>query len=423
MVKFVSPGWATGCVVLAACLGLMTCSYFKKEDPLTREQRKAHALLQGTATQFYKGSKVTLRSFIYMADSVGHSDKLLPAPHMRFFITNMLGMAAGNESSFPSAGAVASAMTEAYDLKARLKEIDEDTYPTILENILFLYDSGSRFVPWTAYTSEDEHLLLLALWLGSRKAPTEFQVYEAYAVHPEQAVSVTAAMAGFLGRALVFYDREWYYMSEQACDQYLQRLEHADKREFDFAVFPEAVSHTPEANYHQLHGAGLLMRSLNRREMEREEDMLQDMEGFLDDMEKGGVNNETVWLIGSYVSLHRENPEKAIEYLTLLKQSPIFSTEEKAVIQQIIDYVAQRDQDKALLAIQDRWFMARILYYYIKHTIQNNPKVAALREHKHARKMIEFTTHLDSVSQIYAPAAGLDSLGNTVKEGVKKWLP
>lgn len=415
-----SPMWSIRILVATLCLGLPGCSFLDKEEPLVREQRLINESLQGNTAQFYKATKITLRSFIYLADSANHKDDLLPAPALHYFLFS-LPLFAQEPASLSSLKAYAAAATEVYTLKDKLNTMQEDRYPTLLENYVYLSNPTQPLVlPITVYSSSTEHVLLMGVWMGSRKAPAEFSLYEANLFDPEQTPLFMAKVAGLLARSLVYYDNEYYYLAEQSSDHYITTVE-KDQNAVppDFLFFPQSVLtyKNEKSAYYQVHGMGMVMRGLCRRKIEKLDESLDDFEQFLSDMENAGVDNEMVWLVGSIVALQREDSEKAIAYLSKLDQSPLFTFEEKKQITLLKDYVTEQHHEKALIGIDSKVFVVKILYFYAKKNLENNKTLNALKQNKAVQQLIQFPVHLDSVYQAVAPTtAVIDSIGANVKE-------
>ena len=71
-----------------------------------------------------------------------------------------------------------------------------------------------------------------------------------------------------------------------------------------------------------------------------------------------------VWIAGAYVSISRENAEKAIEYLEKLEKSELLGKKEKEAIGEIKEYVSLRKSEKALNIFFDKLFIGKLVYNY-----------------------------------------------------------
>lgn len=408
---------------------LSGCSLLDKEDPIVRERRLVNELLQNNTGQFYKASKISLRSFIYMNDSINHKNDILPAPHLTYFLFN-LPLIAHEPASLSSIKAYANATREAYGLKDKLNTLHEDNYPTLLENYLYLsapdYPNSSALTQNTlavGYNSSFEHVILLGVWMGSRKAPAEFLLYEASLFNPEKTPLLMAKIAGHLGCALTYYDKEYYHLSEQSANYYIADVEKNPKAlPTDFTLFPQNIltARNEKSGYYQVHGIGMVMRGLSRRKIEKQEESLQDFEQFLSDMNNAGVDNEMVWLVGSIVALHREDSSKALFYLSKLEKSPLFSAEEKEQLTLLKEYIAEQQHEKALIGIDSKLFAAKILFFYIKKNLASSSAINKLKQNKGMKEVFQFPAHLDSVYHDVVPTTTIDSVGTKLKDGVEK---
>lgn len=413
-------------------LSLYSCSLLDNEDPIVRERRLINELLQNKTGQFYKASKISLRSFLYMSDSINHKDDILPAPHLTYFLFH-LPLIAREPTSLSSIKAYANATMEVYGLKDKLNTLHEDNYPTLLENYIYLYNlnystsphpSTDTSLPVAGYNSSFEHIILLGLWMGSRKAPAEFLLYEASLFNPEQTPLFIAKIAGHLGCALTYYDKEYYHLSEQSANYYIADVEkNSTTIPSDFTFFPQNMltARNEKSGYYQVHGIGMVMRGLSRRKIEKQEESLQDFEQFLSDMNNAGVDNEMVWLVGSMVALHREDSSKALYYLSKLENSPLFSPEEKEELILLKEYIAEQQHEKALIGIDSKLFAAKILFFYIKRNLANSDALNKLKQKKGMKEVFQFPTRLDSVYHDVVPTTTIDSVGTKLKDGVEKF--
>jgi tetratricopeptide (TPR) repeat protein len=258
-------------------------------------------------------------------------------------------------------------------------------------------------------------------------------VYEAAAADPEKISEPLLKLGAEMVRAVVFLDQKWYYLSEDECTHYLENLDKAGPSigsEFSYPIFPEATLNTPEAKFHQLRAAGLLMRGLCRQQSDREEEALEDYEDFLEDMGQGGVSNESVWLIGTYVSLKREKNEEALKYIAQLEQSDILGDKEKKMLSEAKGYIASREPDKALNSISDKLFMAKITYHYASALLEKTDGYKQLQQSETGKVFLQLpgqinsgyelmTSPVKSIIDIDSLGAGIDSLGSKAKNMVK----
>ena len=424
-------------IALASLLILASCGN-DREEMLAKERKEMKLLLNNNTSLLYKAIKLSFRSASSVADS-SNTDKKDEIKNMKLqalaigLLRNMLD----KSQPAPGLGDYASAGTELITLRSSITAADEEQLPTLYENIIFISTgakpaaNGLTDPKW--YGKPSEHLLLAAVWMASRKAPKEFEVYEAVAADPAKISDPLMKLGAEMVRAVVFFDQKWHYLAEDECTSYLNDIEKAGPsigKEFSYPIFPEATINTPEAKYHQLHAAGLLMRGLCRHQSDREEEALEDYEDFIEDMGQGGVSNESVWLIGTYVSLKQEKPEEALKYLAQLEQSDMMGEREKKVLAEVKKYVSNRDSDKALNAIADKMFMAKITYHYTSSLLERTEGYKQLQENETGKIFLNLPEHIHyGYESMTAPAkslidldsigAGIDSVGNKAKNLVK----
>jgi hypothetical protein len=412
--------------LVAGLLLASSCSFFR-EDPIEKERKLMNEMLQGNKCIFYKGIKVTLRSVSTVNDTTNteaglkaeHTHKLVMSLMERVLKTDSTGQHDMKPQDYLAAAA------ELYSLKKTIESANEDDYPTLFENVLHLsgfpkLSSGPVDFGW--YNTTYEHLVLSAVWMGVPAAPKEFQVYEIAAVDASKINAPDMKIIAELAKGLTFFEQGWYYMSEEECDHYLGDLEENEKSIGNLLatpVFPEAKYNTTASRYHQLHACGLLLRGLDKKQSEREDEALEDFEGFLSDMDKAGVANESVWLIGTYVSLKKEEHDKAIEYLTKLEQSPLYGEDEKKTIAEIKGYVAKRDKESAMNMISDKVFMVKVAYHYGKKAVEKTKGFQQLQSDAAGQKFLQLPAGMNSAHSEMSGFSGTDSLGSKAKRVVK----
>ena len=411
--------------VLAATAS--ACSFFKKDDPADKERKLMEQMLHNNTSLLYKAFKISLRSFPTLSSQQGEAK--LKAEKMQALALSMMQKLAGNaeQAKQPGLDDYVGAAAELYTLKGTIESTDEEQYPTILENVMYVAGNASLSAPASVfkdfawYNTSYEHLLLGATWMGVPTAPREFQVYEMNAINTSKISEPHVKLVAELGRALTFYDQSWYYLSENECTAYLADLESQKATIgtiFTIPIFPGETKNTAEARYYELHGAGLMMRGVDKVSSAREDEAMEDFEGFISDMDKAGVSNESVWLIGCYVSLKKENKEQAIAYLDKLEQSDLYSENEKKAIREIKDYVSKREEKKVMNRLFDKIFIAKIAYSYASSALQNTSGYKQLKNDPTGNRFLGLPQEVNTTySQLNAMQG--DSLGSKAKDLVK----
>ena len=152
-------------------------------------------------------------------------------------------------------------------------------------------------------------------------------------------------------KGLVWIAEDFPYLSENELNQNQQWLD-ADGQAYTYTFMSSILpAGSNKQVYHYVHGLNLTCRGLARIKMDRDDKKelaLQDFEGFLADANAIGLNNELVWLVATYVALERNDNATALKNLRLLEKSPMFSEDDRKVIQASIAYLEAKKEGDAL---------------------------------------------------------------------------
>ncbi|TPN87630.1 short-chain dehydrogenase [Aquimarina algicola] len=259
-------------------------------------------------------------------------------------------------------------------VKGFVEETDEDIFPTLTEALYKIRKDTTIKAPVLNHedkiiTQNIEHALLSVVVLASRDLGKEISLYESSKTHPELLPDgeIKALMQFF--RGFLFFEKKLYYLSEDEISRNIEWLNNNPdvdlpllKIIFQWGNLDSQKAHTG------LHALNHLFRGFDRLMMEREIDeerALLDFEEFLKDAEKIGLDNEITWSVETYLYLKQENNEKAITSLQKLKTSTLLSAREKETIDQSIEYLNNREPDKVLNGIYDKYFLSKIATKYI----------------------------------------------------------
>ncbi|GEM_PF-1709627 len=367
-------------LITGSCCGLFTC-----EDPLERERRELRESLESPEALIYRGLKIGLRSIPMEAlqnpsvdeaqlyELMAKQKKSTQAKKVTYLTLNIIRNVTNPDTAslLKNIGLYLQVAKELYELRSELRAINEDDFPTILQNLMSVDSRTRGALELSWYQSSHEHMILAVVWIASKVAPRSFYTHEISMMDPEKIDDPMLKLGAYMLRGAAFFKEKWPHMAELEFTGYLNTLE---KHQADFvqnsqAKFLAIADSSDERQlYAQLHAPGVLMRGLDRLKIEKEEEGLDDLEAFLRDAEILGMDNEPVWLIGTYVTLKREKTEQAVGYLEKLQKSPIFDSEEQALVQEAIDYLKKRDPDKAWTKVSDKVLMAKIIFSVIKST-------------------------------------------------------
>ncbi len=362
-------GWQV--VVCVVALLLTGCGIFTCESPIERERRELREAGETTEAILYRGLKVTLRSApLEPGAATDPSATKIRQLTARIFARLLSKDAAGQPDTSLSAGDYVALAKEFYELRAQLREVDEDEYPTLLHQIVVA--SGSDPAPIAAMGWSDpawEHLVLALLWTsGSSVAPPGFVIYELGQLDPAGIQEPGLRGGARLVRAGAFYRYHWVYLTQEETTAYLADLaEHrAEVIAFTRTYGGKEISSDDDVVYAQWHAPGVLLRGVARLQIEdQEEGSLDDFEAFLVDAQTLGLEDEGVWLVGAYVGIRREDAERALTNLRKLETSPLLDDDARKLVKEAIAALEERDPKSALNGVTDKILIAKIVGSYV----------------------------------------------------------
>jgi tetratricopeptide (TPR) repeat protein len=279
-------------------------------------------------------------------------------------------------------------------LKGYVRETDEDIFPCVTEVLVEAYGGDSlgfaagdtirivglrggnvkfggldRFKGTQKVVLQNvEHAALSGLVLLSKDFGRSIALYEC--AETETAVLPDGEPKTLLNffRGFIFFQEGLLYLSEQALTENLAWLDAHPKVELPWTYLAFQWGGLDQKQTHiAFHAMNHLLRGLDRLLMERDIDekrALQDLEAFVKDAEKIGLDNEVVWMVQAYLYMKQEESEKAIVALKKLKGSALLGEDEKEVMDETIGYLEEREPDEALNGVYDHVFMGKVMIYY-----------------------------------------------------------
>jgi hypothetical protein len=353
-----------------AALLASACGYLSCESPIERERRELREAAESSEAVLYRGLKVTLRSAPVDAAAApeGSSTKVRQLTASVF--TRLLqGGEAGAQGPTLTAADYLVLAKELYELRDALRGTDEDDYPTLLRQ--FVVASGNdpasaSLLTW--YDSAWEHLVLAMLWTGSQKAPPGFVIYELAELDPAGLQQDGVRVASRLLRGGAFLQNHWPWLADEELTAYLTDLDAS--RSGVIAFTREFGGAGPGAGddvvFAQWHAPGVLLRGLARfGKDDGDAAALDDLDAFLADAQTLGIEDEGVWLVGAYVGIRREDPERALTNLRKLQGSPLLDDDARTAVTEAIEALEKRDPDGAFGRVSDKLLVARIAGGYL----------------------------------------------------------
>ncbi len=419
--------------ILAAVLAVAVVSAC--ESPIEKERRELRESLESPETLIYRGLKVALRGMpsAALADTnmtEERFDEIMKSSRPEFHATRVyfLTLRLLNDVSYRRVPVsvedvvlYARAAKELYELKNELRKIDEDRYPTVLEVILTANGSNPVKSGLSWYNGDYEHLFLCALWTGSRVAPRSFRTYELSEIEPAGLSDPSLQLLAYLLRGATFVSEHWPYMAEEEFTRYLETLERRRDELEGMKTFGSAAHASGDTLYAWYHAPGVLLRGLTRRQIGKEEEAVEDFEAFLIDARLLGIENEGVWLIGTYVSLKKDRPEEAVAYLEKLAVSPMFDEDEKQLLRQAIGYLKERDSERALTSISDKVFVARMMIGYLKTILKETGWFEQLEKSESGQNLMRTAEGVQHNHHALLQAADPTQWGGELKERATSW--
>ena len=415
-----------GLALLSSC-GLISC-----ETPIERERRELREAGETPEVLIYRALKIGMRSTATKLNPEGPDAN---ATKINLLVRHILAeLEAGQEAEAGAETGEAieplspadyvEIAKELYELRAVLRETNEDRYPTILHVLMAGDASASAQMAW--YESTHEHMAFALAWLAVKQVPQGFRVYETGMIDPAAIELPGLRLGAHLVRGATFLAESWPWLCDEEMSGYLDLL--VAERE-PLLVTLAAVQAASEADVtlddEQLlasaHAPGVLLRGLCRIQIEEKEaGALDDLEAFLADAERLGIEGEAVWLVGAYVGIKREDKAMALDNLRKLEASELLGESERELVRDAIAAIEDREPGDALNAITDKLILARVASAYV---IRELGKVE-WRQHFEASEGGKKITRLSGiiaaeVEQIRSKLS-LEELGG-LRESASRW--
>lgn len=409
---------------LTLILFIFSCR--KNDDDLRKiEQKKMMAQLDNTKVQLYKSMKIALRS----TSTLGQNPELDKARKNMFaLVGNVLGTANAvlddDKTTEVSPLELISLAKSIYNEKEILLKTDEDSLPTLLETIFYVFTSSAK-LPKSSYLSTKydnnyEHIILSLLWQITPSAPKDFALYEVCKSNENNIEDISLRLVYQLTKSFVLLENEYYLHSQDKCDEYLHYME-SNKQLISETPIVTLTSNHPTASeqgYYQLHGMGLIIKAIDEQKMGKKKESLNDMELFLEDMEKGGLDNELTWIISAQLYINKEDFDKAKLPLQKLEKSDLLSEPEKKAVTELLSYIKSRKKDSALNVISDKLAFGKIAFHLFQERIKESKQITDLENTKEGKKLMEVQQEMNSkLNYIDEVSNNLntDSIGNKAK--------
>lgn len=253
-----------------------------------------------------------------------------------------------------------------------------------------------------------EHAFLSAAMMASSSLGKDILLYECMQTKPELLADSESKSIFLFIRGFLFFEAELYYLSENEISQNINWLDNNRDVELPILEYVFDWGHLDQTETHlAYHSLNHLFRGFNRIMMKRDIDeqrALEDFQKFVDDSKELGLDNELIWSIEAFLFIKAEDSENAIISLKKLKQSTILSEDDKEIIEEAIEYLKDRESDKALNGIYDKFFLGKIAVKYMYNVISKTDWENLLKENdipytdeifNNINSFTEFTSNLN----------------------------
>lgn len=377
----------TCAVALAAC--------GEKEDPYTREQKEIDEYFASEKLNFYKAFKVGIRG----TKTTGQNPALDSARAELFALTGFV-----LEKTTDTTRSIDP--LEAYELMSKAKpaieeliKTDEDSLPTMMENIAFVLGPDSAAIsPLEASLNEsEEHLVITACWFATSTVQPDLALYELSRVKTAHIRDPNFKCVAEMARSLLYLGNKWPYHAEESADAFLALTE-SEKDALIADPWPMVDAKgnpvTPEQSWHQLRAIGFMLRGVAREtceEDEKKEQATGDLETFLSEAEAGGLDHKLVDLVGVLVGLKKEDADMATMYIEKLEARPDLTQEERDIIAEVKPLVAAMKAGEAQSSITKAGLLTKFAGGLFANQFMNLPVVKKLQSSEAGKKFISIT--------------------------------
>ncbi|WP_343635420.1 short-chain dehydrogenase [Fluviicola sp.] len=319
------------------------------------------------------------------------------------------------------------AMYQLYDqMDGFVTQTDEDEFPVIVDAFRRFWDGtkSAHYFKGKAKAEQEarEHAFLTILAMTSSSLGTEIALYECSETDVE--LLPDSELKGDLRflRGFVFMQKGFYYLSENEYSNNLEWLKKNKNLDLRATINSMQLGQFDQKQaYAAFRAMNHLYRGVDRLMMEREIDherVLEDFEQVLKDCKTLKIDNEAVWAIEVYVHLEKGENDKAIASLEKLKKSKLLTDDDKALIDESIEYLKKDDPETVLKDVYDKVFMLKIASAFTYNRLKdvNTNKLLKKSKTPNASKIAKKTEVLENaVDQIDG-----FSNGETLKEATKK---
>lgn len=405
-------------ILLLCTLAFALASCGTKEDPFAREQREIDEYLASEGLNVYKAFKVSIRG----TKTVGQDTAFDNARMQLFALTGYLLQEAADTTKQLDAFEIYETVADAKPAIDELLKKDEDSLPTVMQNISFVIQPVQGEDPLgDLFTEGEEHLILSGLWFAGAHAHPDLALYELNRINSADIRDPQFKCLAEMCRSLVYLTNNWPYHAEKSADDFLALTE-SQKEALMASPWPAVDANgnpvTPEQAWHQLRAIGFVLRGAARNKCEEEDQKelaFDDLEEFVKEAEAGGLDHEVVDLAGLVVALKKENNDDALMYIEKLEKRPDLTQEEKDLIAEVKTMVTDKKNEDAQDALDENGVLPGFAGKLFAEQFMNLPVVKKLKASEGGKKFISITEikaeelipGMDAVDSLQKDAEGL----------------
>lgn len=405
-------------LLLLCSMALLLSACGTKEDPYAREQKEIDEFLSSEALNVYKAFKVSVRG----TKTVGQDTTFDRARAQLFALTGYVLQEVTDTTQSIDLMDLARTVADAQPAIDELLKKDEDSLPTVMQNISFVMQPVQGEDPLgDLFTESEEHLILSGLWFAGAHAHPGLALYELNRVKTADIRDPNFKCLAEMARSLIYLSNNYPYHAEKSADDFLALTE-SQKDALMQTPWPAVDANgnavTPEQAWHQMRAIGYALRGAARSSCEEEEkveESFDDLEEFVKEAEAGGLDHEVVDLAGLVVALKKENNDDALMYIAKLEKRPNLTQEEKDLIAEVKTMVTEKKNEDAQKAIKENGALPGFAGKLFSREFMHLPVVKKLQASEGGKKFISITEikaeelmpGMDAIDSLQKDAEGL----------------
>lgn len=405
------------CVLLV--LLLVSCSFFEddKQSLIDKDKAELNKSLHTYNVLFYKYFKLQQKA-LHITDT--SFSNLMPEKEKIEKVAKVFHKY-NKKSNNLSALDYIKIYRDFKDVKSYVQEVDEDIFPARKE--INNTEKKSFTKQEIAAFKNTEHAVFAAISLIIRDLGIDITFYEIAKIDEESIPESETKSLLRLFKSFIYLEKGLYYLSEDNLNKSIDWIENEEDTNFKSLL----VIYNEQKAKQLVLCTNYLLRGIDRLLMgdeASEKKALEDFQSFISITNELGVENEITLSIETFLYLKKDESKKAIVSLNKLKQSNMLSNKDKKSIDKAISYLNNREPDKVLNSVYDKFFLGKIISIYIWNTISEVDWKKIMKEndimyteelYSNIETIKEFIKNIDK----YTSSESLDKAGEKIKDKTK----